>query len=461
MNKKPKEVIDVDFLDEDDSRIGIASDIRSGTTASQADQMKPKIQQSGGLSTAKNLPGKGFKASMKKKEAQTDISLSKREHEEEDKPDPSIITEKTKASPGMPRSKKSFKVNVVAPLPVPDISGMQTDRPHMNSTDRNLVDRTFASPTDNHLNFERRDARVITKLKNLTHNFQRELGVGPNRPILAGTTKDLFLRQESVGSGTTNDTMSQAFTRARNIVDNDDAAEKTKSPVSRLQKIYLDFNNNKIVSQIMGIIIMISIFGDDVRRISLPPAYDKYVDGFMTFLMSLFVIEMIANAWILKGKYLLTFDVWFDLFSTLSMLMDVTYFSEDVLATWQRNASSSSAAASQFGTRISKLLKMVRLVRLLRLSKALSKSEAAISEVQIDEVAEAMKFAESQILKMKKKKKTPVSPTALNSISDKKDEGSSSIRKGTQNYSVDGSRHNTEKDIDIELNLNLAGCNRV
>lgn len=222
--------------------------------------------------------------------------------------------------------------------------------------------------------------------------------------MLVGTTKDLFVRQTSINQGIAKENSTQVVSKLKNITDVDDGGIK-KTDLSRAQQLYLDFNNNKIVNQIMGIIIMISIFGDDLRRVTLPPVYDDYVDGFMTFLMGLFIIEMVANAWILKKKYLATFDLWFDILSTMSMLMDVTYFSEDILANWQRNASSSSATASQLGTRLSKILKMVRLIRLLRLSKALSKSEAALREVDKDEVAEAMKFAEKQILKLRKKKK--------------------------------------------------------
>ena len=149
----------------------------------------------------------------------------------------------------------------------------------------------------------------------------------------------------------------------------------------------------------MAFIIMVSIFGDDLRRVFLPKSYDPYVDYFMLFLMFLFILEMLSNTLILKLEYLCSFVFAFDLLSTCSMLLDVTLISEDYMASYEQAGSgqATSAAASEFGTKLGKLLRMVRLVRLLRLSKALTKSQQGVGDEIIDLTEIELKKAESEL----------------------------------------------------------------
>ena len=172
-----------------------------------------------------------------------------------------------------------------------------------------------------------------------------------------------------------------------------------KKQVNRIQQAYIDFNNNGYVSQGMAFIIMVSIFGDDLRRVFLPKAYDSYVDYFMLFLMFLFILEMISNSLVLKLEYLCSFVFAFDLLSTCSMLLDVTLISEDYMSSYESGGSgqATSNAASEFGTKLGKLLRMVRLVRLLRLSKALSKSSQGNSEQTIDLTEIELRKTESEL----------------------------------------------------------------
>ena len=399
MNKKSKESIRIDDLDEDDSRVAIkVEDIITAPNTSRASKGGP-------TSLKKSPPKMGFKSSMKKKNCKTDVSIGKPEKQV------SIEEPETPLKPVHPLplisgfTKAKPKINTVAPKFQEDNSWSQTPSPDKTeaSTERPIISN------DNHLNFQRRDARIRTKLLDITENFQRELGVIPKREnspgmLLGGKRGSIALANQANPESQTNGrTHADLHKKSEAITNNGNDSQK--SELNKMQKLYLDFNTNKIVSQITGLIIMISIFGDDLRRCTVPPAFDVYVDVFMSFLMVIFTLEMIANVWILKRKYLLSFDILFDIMSTMSMLMDVTYFSENVLAEWQLNQnSSSSAAASQFGSRISKLIKLVRLIRLLRLSKALSKSENAIGEKVIDEEEEEMKFVEKQILEIKKKK---------------------------------------------------------
>src|SRR5688572_27647813 len=108
MNKKIREVIQVDNLDADDSRMGISSDITLGSSPRKINANPESSQNKIAPMISKNPPCRGFKASMGKKEAQTDVSLNTKEHEIQQL-DFSQISEKTKISPGMPKGKPKFK----------------------------------------------------------------------------------------------------------------------------------------------------------------------------------------------------------------------------------------------------------------------------------------------------------------------------------------------------------------
>lgn len=455
MNKKSKESIRIDDLSEDDSRAVInVKDIRTAPNTAKAAKVPPPLA----------LPAmkKGFKSSMKKKNCQTDVSLGKPEKQvsvEEPELEPAVVTKMKPVHPlplngGITKNKP--KLNQIAPFQE-DNSGMSTERPGKAeaTTERPML------ANENHINLQRRDARIRTRLLDITENFQRELGVGPNR---LQNSENLFNRRKSITTqnpkSEENDPSNSNVPKQRVAV-TQSHSEVQKSDLTKMQKLYLDFNTNKIVSQITGIIILISIFGDDLRRCSVPPAYDSYVDGFMTVLMAIFFVEMVANVWILKRKYLLSLDIAFDIMSTMSMLMDVTYFSEDVLSSWQQNQNSnSSEAAGQFGSRISKLIKLVRLIRLLRLSKALSKGEAAIGEKLVDPEEEEMKFAEKQIVEIiKKKTKEDERMKKQNMTELKSPSGRNASRKCTFNSvgqlklpSKSESRVDSMQDLEKEIN---------
>lgn len=161
-----------------------------------------------------------------------------------------------------------------------------------------------------------------------------------------------------------------------------DILGKTFGRISKIQEFYTKFNSNIYVNQVMAVVIMISIFGDDFRRVVIPKAYDVYVDYFMILLMVLFVLEIISSLFVLRLSYLFSFVFFFDLIATLTMLLDTTIISEGIINEIENNGGGSKA--SQLGTRLGKMLRMVRLVRLLRLSKALTKTEAGVQEEVLD-----------------------------------------------------------------------------
>lgn len=170
--------------------------------------------------------------------------------------------------------------------------------------------------------------------------------------------------------------------------------ERETSRLSRWAEKYEKFNNNIWVAQITGIIIMISIFGDDLRGVFLKKAQDVFVDYFFFLLMLLFSLEILSNVLIKRLSYVLSFLFFFDFISTISMILDISMFSEGVL---NDLSSGESGGFSQVGARIGKIIRMVRLIRLLRLSKALSKSNAAYEDLVEDSVEKELNIQESEM----------------------------------------------------------------
>jgi Ion transport protein len=186
------------------------------------------------------------------------------------------------------------------------------------------------------------------------------------------------------------------------------------TPNTCLKKIYEVYNNNSIASQVTAAVIMVSIFGDDLRRVTLRKSEDVYVDYFMLFLMIFFILEILMNVVIQKSKYLLSFAILFDIISTMSMVLDMTFIAEVYLN--DSSADSSTQTASALGARLGKLLRMVRLVRLLRLSKALTKSHSARKGIQTDPNIEMLKKLESDMLNLIKARDPSYAPPSLNSL---------------------------------------------
>jgi hypothetical protein len=142
---------------------------------------------------------------------------------------------------------------------------------------------------------------------------------------------------------------------------------------------------------------MLSIFGDDFRRVVIPKSFDVYIDWFMIVLMLLFTLEIVFSLISMRRVYLLSYTFLFDVLATLTMLLDTTMISEDVIQRFSESDSGGDSKASQLGNRLGKMLKMIRLVRLLRLSKALNKSEAALIEEITDQTMSHINEIESQI----------------------------------------------------------------
>jgi len=90
--------------------------------------------------------------------------------------------------------------------------------------------------------------------------------------------------------------------------------------------------NTRLFTILYTFIIIVSIFGDDLRRICLPKKYDLAVDLPLTFVMMLFIIEILYNCVSKRREYIQSLEMIFDVLATLSILLDLTFFYEPLLA---------------------------------------------------------------------------------------------------------------------------------
>ena len=90
------------------------------------------------------------------------------------------------------------------------------------------------------------------------------------------------------------------------------------------------------MTYIYSAIIVISIFGDDLRRVSVLKEYDYFMDVPLMAIMTIFVIEILVNC-ISKGKeYMASIELILDIFATVSILFDISFFYEDYLAPYEK-----------------------------------------------------------------------------------------------------------------------------
>lgn len=134
---------------------------------------------------------------------------------------------------------------------------------------------------------------------------------------------------------------------------------------------------------LMTFVTLFVLFGDAIKKLSLPPSFDDKFDFFVNVSFFLFVLEIILNSWaksdfskgIFKAKgYMFNFFFWLDLLCVISMLPDLTWASS-VFGIGDVPGSSMSAKAGKagkIGAKAGRVVRMARLVRLVKLYKVTS-----------------------------------------------------------------------------------------
>ena len=105
---------------------------------------------------------------------------------------------------------------------------------------------------------------------------------------------------------------------------------------SSKQSLFSKFLDSNLVTYTYSIIIVVSIFGDDLRRISIMKKYDYFMDIPLLLILTLFVCEITYNGIIRKSAYILSIDILLDVLATLSILFDVAFFFEGFLAPYEK-----------------------------------------------------------------------------------------------------------------------------
>ena len=101
---------------------------------------------------------------------------------------------------------------------------------------------------------------------------------------------------------------------------------------AKISSQVMRFIPRQVFSYLYSFIIIVSIFGDDIRRMVLDPKMDKLTDGLLLFIMGLFVLEIVYNICAKGGAYLFSPEVFIDSLATASMTIELAFISEPYLA---------------------------------------------------------------------------------------------------------------------------------
>ena len=89
--------------------------------------------------------------------------------------------------------------------------------------------------------------------------------------------------------------------------------------------------NSLTIQALMLLVIMYSLFSDDVRICFFDPSADEVFIYLTAFSMAAFVVEIILTSFI-KPEYICSFYFWLDVIATLSLIFDIepiSPFSQD------------------------------------------------------------------------------------------------------------------------------------
>jgi hypothetical protein len=133
--------------------------------------------------------------------------------------------------------------------------------------------------------------------------------------------------------------------------------------------------DHTMVISIMMIVTLWVLFSDDVRQIISNVKYDSYFYYVVLVCFGLFFVEIVLTFYA-KDDYRWSFFFYLDAISTLTLLLDVVWVSNEIFGDESAGANAKSAAsfaktarASRIGTRASRLVRIIRLIRLVRVVK--------------------------------------------------------------------------------------------
>jgi class 3 adenylate cyclase len=127
---------------------------------------------------------------------------------------------------------------------------------------------------------------------------------------------------------------------------------------------------------VVGIFTIYTLFGDDIRTVAFNRYADMVFDVLSLIAMAIFVLEICLNLCV-KKDYFCSFFFWLDIISTISIILDVKFLSEDLFPSSAANTAQLARAsrASRIGTKAGRVVRIVRLVRLAKLYKQVNQAQ--------------------------------------------------------------------------------------
>ena len=129
---------------------------------------------------------------------------------------------------------------------------------------------------------------------------------------------------------------------------------------------------------LITLLTLYSLFADDIRIVATPKTADVAFDGMGIALICIFTIEIMLSSFAID-KYFGSFFFVLDIISTLSLLFDVSLFTNLVYSSSFSSYTFSQVAAqskaSRAAIRAVRIVKLFRIIRIVKLYKVASKAE--------------------------------------------------------------------------------------
>jgi hypothetical protein len=135
----------------------------------------------------------------------------------------------------------------------------------------------------------------------------------------------------------------------------------------------LSFMRHKNVMTVMSVLIMWSLFGDDIRLAVAPKSADSGFFSIAAFMLAVFSAEFTLLCFAKPG-YKWKFYFWLDLVATISLIPDIGWIWYEIENSMSPESQDQQAALktsrlSRIGGRASRIVRVIRIVRLIRVAK--------------------------------------------------------------------------------------------
>ena len=131
--------------------------------------------------------------------------------------------------------------------------------------------------------------------------------------------------------------------------------------------------NHDAFSNLMGILTVFALFGDDLRLAFCPPDSDESFT-IIRIALFMFILEFGLQNYV-RPEYRGNFYFWLDLVSTLSLVTDIPFMMEACSPTPRTLDSDSDSKAGAWCA--SRLVRMVRIVKLFKLKQQKEAGQAS------------------------------------------------------------------------------------